>query len=348
MARQYGGKTGPFQIPTRSSAPGAWLASTEIFRQRTVNEWPTAIPLDAAVSPLGSVVFAVTSGVVNAAIQTGSFVVASGGTLNRTTENGLFNVIGVAFGSGNGSTTFNVPNLYDRFVYLKGTTVSGTTPVQASGQLGALHTHTWSFKEGNSAPAATGGSTPSPFNYGGSSLNALSDFQGTATQNDQRKRPLIPLVCKQSQVWPVGCVMPLLWPSYDGLAFPVSNYLICSGQAVSRTTYSGLYLQLGNHYGAGDGSTTFNIPDLRGLFVSGPSQIGMIQPSGSPTSFEPDAFVQHRHLFRIGSFGQTVGNGGGPPAFTNASGPPPSTSGGLLPNESRAANISIIWAMPVV
>jgi hypothetical protein len=36
--------------------------------------------------------------------------------------------------------------LYDKFIYPKGTTVSGTTPVVGSGQLGALHTHTFNIK----------------------------------------------------------------------------------------------------------------------------------------------------------------------------------------------------------
>jgi microcystin-dependent protein len=347
MARQYGAKTGPFQAPTTSAARGAWFAPTEVFRQRTVNQWPVALPLDAAVAPLGSLVFATTSGVVTAATATGSFVVANGSALSRTTEIGLFNAIGESFGAGDGSTTFNIPNLYDKFIYPKGTTVSGTRPVQASGQLGALHTHSWSIKTGSFSDGATGG-PPNPFTYNGVSNNSESDVQGSDIQNEQRKRALIPLVCKQTTTWPVGTVMPLLWPSYDGALFPVTNYLICSGQAVSRTTYSGLYSRLGNHYGSGDGSSTFNIPDLRGLFVSGPRQTAMVQPSGFPSSFEPDTFVAHQHRFSVGSFSQAPGNGGGPTTYARNSSPPPSTSGGLLPNESRAANISVIWAMPVV
>lgn len=46
-------------------------------------------------------------------------------------------------------------------------------------------------------------------------------------------------------------------------------WLLCSGQAVSRVTYSSLFALLGTTYGAGDGSTTFNVPDLRGRMVAG-------------------------------------------------------------------------------
>ena len=43
-----------------------------------------------------------------------------------------------------------------------------------------------------------------------------------------------------------------------------ANWLLCDGSAVSRSTYPSLYAAIGTTYGAGDGSTTFNLPDLRG------------------------------------------------------------------------------------
>lgn len=43
-----------------------------------------------------------------------------------------------------------------------------------------------------------------------------------------------------------------------------TGYLICDGSAVSRTTYAGLYAVIGTTYGTGDGSTTFNLPNLKG------------------------------------------------------------------------------------
>jgi microcystin-dependent protein len=55
---------------------------------------------------------------------------------------------------------------------------------------------------------------------------------------------------------------------YGGAA-PPTGYLACDGSAVSRTTYSGLFTALGTTWGAGDGSTTFNVPDLRGKVTLG-------------------------------------------------------------------------------
>lgn len=48
-----------------------------------------------------------------------------------------------------------------------------------------------------------------------------------------------------------------------------AGWLKCAGQAVSRATYGALFAYIGTTYGAGDGSTTFNLPDMRGEFPRG-------------------------------------------------------------------------------
>lgn len=53
-----------------------------------------------------------------------------------------------------------------------------------------------------------------------------------------------------------------------------SQWLLCYGQAVSRTTYSALFAAIGTTWGAGDGSTTFNLPDLRGRTLAGVDSMG--------------------------------------------------------------------------
>lgn len=55
---------------------------------------------------------------------------------------------------------------------------------------------------------------------------------------------------------------------YAGSVSP-TGYFICDGSAVSRTDYEGLYLIIGTIYGSGDGSTTFNLPNLKGKFPVG-------------------------------------------------------------------------------
>lgn len=71
-----------------------------------------------------------------------------------------------------------------------------------------------------------------------------------------------------SAILPTGIVLP-----WSGSAAP-SGWLLCFGQAISRTTYANLFAVTGTTYGAGDASTTFNIPDLRGRAVFGKDDMG--------------------------------------------------------------------------
>jgi microcystin-dependent protein len=57
--------------------------------------------------------------------------------------------------------------------------------------------------------------------------------------------------------------VPGMISQYAGATSP-NGWMICDGSAVSRTTYSALYSAIGNSYGSGDGSTTFNLPNLKG------------------------------------------------------------------------------------
>lgn len=53
-----------------------------------------------------------------------------------------------------------------------------------------------------------------------------------------------------------------------------AGFLFCHGQAVSRTTFARLFAVIGTTFGTGDGSTTFNLPDLRGRVVAGRDNMG--------------------------------------------------------------------------
>jgi len=59
-------------------------------------------------------------------------------------------------------------------------------------------------------------------------------------------------------------IPPGVWLPYGGSVLPAGRWLWCDGQAVSRTTYSDLFSVCGTVFGSGDGSTTFNVPDMRG------------------------------------------------------------------------------------
>ena len=67
---------------------------------------------------------------------------------------------------------------------------------------------------------------------------------------------------------PAGVVVP-----FAGSSAP-ANWLLCDGSAVSRTTYGQLFAAISTTYGSGDGSTTFNLPDMRGRVPAGKDNMG--------------------------------------------------------------------------
>lgn len=69
---------------------------------------------------------------------------------------------------------------------------------------------------------------------------------------------------QQVETTPPGAIM-----AFARSTPPSSYWLVCDGRAVSRSTYSNLFSAIGTTFGAGNGSTTFNLPDLRGVFVRG-------------------------------------------------------------------------------
>lgn len=74
------------------------------------------------------------------------------------------------------------------------------------------------------------------------------------------------------------------------------GYLLCNGQAVSRTKYSDLFSYIGTTYGVGNGSTTFNLPDLRGQFIRGLDNGASVDPGRTIGSAQMDSFKTHQHI----------------------------------------------------
>lgn len=91
---------------------------------------------------------------------------------------------------------------------------------------------------------------------------------------------------------PTGTVMP-----FAGASAP-SGYLLCNGAAVNRTAYAALFSVIGTSYGSGDGSTTFNVPDLRETTPVGIGTRGSgVTRHDTYTlgQFKDDQFQQHSH-----------------------------------------------------
>lgn len=101
---------------------------------------------------------------------------------------------------------------------------------------------------------------PSTTYYIGSIINISGQVYVSLQDNNIANTP-----SSSPSYWQVGlpsAELPGVIKQYAGAIAP-SGYMICDGSAISRSTYSNLYAICGTIYGIGDGSTTFNIPDLR-------------------------------------------------------------------------------------
>ena len=108
---------------------------------------------------------------------------------------------------------------------------------------------------------------------GGTKTFSSSPLIPTATAGDSSAKGASTAFVQNAiaQLVPTGTIL-----AFGGVTAP-KGFLICDGSAVSRTTYANLFAVIGTRYGAGNGSTTFNLPKLNdGSFVRGvaPSTVG--------------------------------------------------------------------------
>ena len=100
-------------------------------------------------------------------------------------------------------------------------------------------------------------------------------------------------------------------PTSSITAIPVNSvptgYLECNGAAISRATYADLFAVIGTNYGVGDGSTTFNLPDLRGEFIRGFDNGRGIDSGRLIGSPQADELKAHAHDFSIWNTGDDSG-----------------------------------------
>ena len=102
---------------------------------------------------------------------------------------------------------------------------------------------------------------------------------------------------------PAGSVM------HFAMQTPPSGWLKCNGAAVSRTTHAALFAAIGTRFGAGDGSTTFNLPDMRGEFIRGWDDGRGVDGGRALGSAQGDMLKSHSHGYQRG-FSSGMDGGG--------------------------------------
>ena len=96
----------------------------------------------------------------------------------------------------------------------------------------------------------------------------------------------IPTYADLPDLMPTGVILP-----FGGSTVP-EGFLLCNGAAISRTTYAKLFAAIGTLYGAGDGATTFNLPDMRDRFAEGAGtySVGTAVEAGLPNIIGTSAY----------------------------------------------------------
>lgn len=137
-------------------------------------------------------------------------------------------------------------------------------------------------------------------------------------------------------VAPAGAVL------HFAMAAAPAGWLVCDGALKSRVTYAALFAAIGTLYGAGDGATTFKLPDLRGEFIRGADGGRGVDAGRELGSEQAGQNEAHTHNFSY-SPGADATNGGAYytiPSLTGATASRVvSSSGG---NEARPRNVALL------
>jgi microcystin-dependent protein len=149
---------------------------------------------------------------------------------------------------------------------------------------------------------------------------------------------------------PPGAVMPFAMNTAP------TGWLKCNGAAVSRTTYARLFAVIGTTFGNGNGSTTFNLPELRAEFVRGWDDSRGTDSGRAFGSTQTDAFQGHYHtpkapMTTFWGNGASTGAGepgGGANPVETTTGPPTTDGSNGTPRvaaETRPRNVALLYCI---
>jgi microcystin-dependent protein len=131
----------------------------------------------------------------------------------------------------------------------------------------------------------------------------------------------------------------IMWSSNAAPA----GYLECNGAAVSRSTYSALFAIVGTTFGAGNGSTTFNLPDMRGEFPRGWDNGRGVDSGRAFGSAQAGQLAAHTHTYQRnqdGGSGQPGGSGGSLTTLSTSS-----AGGTENSSENRPRNVALMFCI---
>jgi microcystin-dependent protein len=128
--------------------------------------------------------------------------------------------------------------------------------------------------------------TQSGLQFNGSTSGTVTVVAPAVASNNTLKLPT------------TGTVLSAIIPGevkWFAMSTAPTGFLKANGAAVSRTTYAALFSAIGTTFGVGDGSSTFNLPDLRGEFVRGWADDRAVDTGRAFGSAQGEAFASHAH-----------------------------------------------------
>ena len=124
-----------------------------------------------------------------------------------------------------------------------------------------------------------------------------------------------------------------------------AGFLKCDGSAVSRITYAALFAVCGTTYGVGNGSTTFNLPDLRGEFLRGLDDGRGVDAGRAVGSWQNHLFASHTHSIGPYSCTTNTSNTATEPrwsALSSAQAQATATANAAGGTETRPRNVALL------
>jgi len=138
---------------------------------------------------------------------------------------------------------------------------------------------------------------------------------------------------------------------YHAANTPPTDFIKANGAAVSRATYSDLFTAVGTTFGVGDGSSTFNVPDLRGEFMRGWDDSRGVDGSRAFGSAQADQMQSHNHGLKGNSGGgiqvlfsqsPVIAGIGSSGTFSSSTNTIQLTGGTSNSSENRPRNIALL------
>lgn len=240
-------------------------------------------------------------------------------------------LVGKLFGSGDGSTTFTVTDIRNSFIKIANSdantgvhtnaglpNITGSIAANSGDDMMCKHgvdtngaiTAIWGWNSHNGTNS-NGQDVVKGFNFDASRSNSIYGKSDTVTPDNWGLKIILKaLPTPPSNAVPTGTIL-----DYTGLNAP-DGYLIANGAEISRTTFSQLYqwavanglivpqenipTTAHGYFGSGDGSTTFTIPDLRGVFKRS-ADLASNRGGSNARTYQDSGLPNHQHYTRLDS-----------------------------------------------